>query len=84
MGGKDDMLSLSALDIFHSARTLRSSVYGSTDPDREVPELAEALAAGDLDLGPLVSGTVPLAEAPAALERLARGEGARWVVTFPD
>ncbi|QLQ35195.1 alcohol dehydrogenase catalytic domain-containing protein [Micromonospora robiginosa] len=84
MGGKDDLLSLSALDIFHSARTLRSSVYGSTDPDREVPELAAALAAGDLDLAPLVSGTVSLAEAPAALERLARGEGARWVVTFPD
>ncbi|WBC15253.1 zinc-binding dehydrogenase [Micromonospora sp. WMMA1998] len=84
MGAKDDLLSLSALDIFHSARTLRSSVYGSTDPDREVPELAAALAAGDLDLTPLVSGTVSLAEAPAALERLARGEGARWVVTFPD
>ncbi|MEU7808991.1 MULTISPECIES: alcohol dehydrogenase catalytic domain-containing protein [unclassified Micromonospora] len=84
MGARDDMLSLSALDIFHSARTLRSSVYGSTDPDREVPELAAALAAGDLDLGPLVSGTVPLSEAPAALSRLARGEGARWVVTFPD
>ncbi|MET7835382.1 zinc-binding dehydrogenase [Micromonospora sediminicola] len=84
MGAKDDLLSLSALDIFHSARTLRSSVYGSTDPDREVPELAAALAAGDLDLAPLVSGTVSLAEAPEALDRLARGEGARWVVTFPD
>ncbi|WP_431934004.1 alcohol dehydrogenase catalytic domain-containing protein [Micromonospora sp. RP3T] len=84
MGGRDDLLSLSAMEIFHSARTLRSSVYGSTDPDREVPELAAALAAGDLDLAPLVSGTVTLAEAPAALDRLARGEGARWVVTFPD
>ncbi|MCP3781885.1 zinc-binding dehydrogenase [Micromonospora sp. A3M-1-15] len=84
MGAKDDLLSLSALDIFHSARTLRSSVYGSSDPDREVPELAGALADGSLDLAPLVSGTVPLDEAPAALGRLARGEGARWVVTFPD
>ncbi|MGW4292842.1 zinc-binding dehydrogenase [Micromonospora chersina] len=84
MGAKDDLLSLSALDIFHSARTLRSSVYGSSDPDREVPELAGALADGSLDLAPLVSGTVPLDEAPAALDRLARGEGARWVVTFPD
>ncbi|MEE3920769.1 hypothetical protein V2I01_28810 [Micromonospora sp. BRA006-A] len=44
-----------------------------------MPELAGALAAGDLDLGPLVSGTVPLTEAPAALERLARGEApAGW------
>ena len=29
----DDMVQLSALDIFSSARTLRSSVYGSSDPD---------------------------------------------------
>ncbi|MFE9690902.1 alcohol dehydrogenase catalytic domain-containing protein [Micromonospora sp. NPDC005806] len=84
MGGKDDLVSLAALDIFHSARTLRSSVYGSSDPDREVPVLAAALGDGTLDLRPLVSGTLPLDEAPAAFGRLARGEGARWVVTFPD
>ncbi|MFG2057901.1 alcohol dehydrogenase catalytic domain-containing protein [Micromonospora sp. NPDC048930] len=84
MGANDDLLTLSALDVFHSARTLRSSVYGSSDPDREVPELAAALADRTLDLRPLVSGTVGLAEAPAAFGRLARGEGARWVVTFPD
>ncbi|SCF31285.1 S-(hydroxymethyl)glutathione dehydrogenase / alcohol dehydrogenase [Micromonospora mirobrigensis] len=83
MGGKDDLLTLSALDVFHSARTLRSSVYGSSDPDREVPVLARAVAEGTLDLSPLISGTIGLDEAPAALRRLARGEGARWVVTFP-
>ncbi|MET8361143.1 alcohol dehydrogenase catalytic domain-containing protein [Micromonospora sp. NPDC005171] len=82
MGAKDDMVSLGALDIFHSARTLRSSVYGSSDPDREVPVLAAELADGTLDLGVLVSGTIPLDEAPAAFDRLARGEGARWVVTL--
>ncbi|RAO28724.1 S-(hydroxymethyl)mycothiol dehydrogenase [Micromonospora saelicesensis] len=82
MGAKDDMVSLGALDIFHSARTLRSSVYGSSDPDREVPVLAAELADSALDLGVLVSGTVPLDEAPAAFDRLARGEGARWVVTL--
>ncbi|MEV4656292.1 zinc-binding dehydrogenase [Micromonospora sp. NPDC049301] len=84
MGAKDDMVSLGALDIFHSARTLRSSVYGSSDPDREVPELARAALDGTLDLSPLVSGVVTLDEAPAAFDRLARGEGARWVVSFPD
>ncbi|MGC1212132.1 MAG: zinc-binding dehydrogenase, partial [Micromonospora sp.] len=84
MGGRDDMVSLAALDIFHSARTLRSSVYGSADPDREVPELARAVGDGTLDLRPLVSGRIPLDEAPAAFARLARGEGARWVVTFPE
>ncbi|MEH0936601.1 alcohol dehydrogenase catalytic domain-containing protein [Micromonospora psammae] len=84
MGGRDDPLSLAAADIFHSARTLRSSVYGSSDPDREVPALARQVGDGTLDLAPLISGLVPLDEAPTAFDRLARGEGARWVVTFPD
>ena len=82
MGAKDDLLSLSALDIFSSARTLRSSVYGSSDPDVEVPRLAAAVVDGSLDLSPLVTHRITLAEAPAAFERMARGEGARSLVVF--
>jgi S-(hydroxymethyl)glutathione dehydrogenase/alcohol dehydrogenase len=82
MGAKDDLVSLSALDIFSSARTLRSSVYGSSDPDVEVPQLAAAVVDGSLDLAPLVTHRITLAEAPAAFERMARGEGARSLVVF--
>jgi S-(hydroxymethyl)glutathione dehydrogenase/alcohol dehydrogenase len=82
MGAKDDNLSLSALDIFHSARTLRSSVYGNSDPDVEVPQLAEAVLAGTLDLKPLVTHRITLDGAPAAFDRMARGEGARSLVVF--
>ncbi|MER7456790.1 alcohol dehydrogenase catalytic domain-containing protein [Micromonospora sp. NPDC126480] len=82
MGAKDDVVGLSALDIFHSARTLRSSVYGSSDPDRDVPELARAVLHGTLDPAALITDRVTLAEAPAAFERMARGEGARTVVLF--
>ncbi|RKR85844.1 S-(hydroxymethyl)glutathione dehydrogenase/alcohol dehydrogenase [Micromonospora pisi] len=82
MGARDDMLELSALDIFHSARVLRSSVYGSSDPDRDLPELAGAALDGTLDLAPLITDRIVLDEAPAALRRMARGEGARSVVLF--
>ncbi len=82
MGGKDDMVALSALEIFHSARTLRSSVYGSSDPDRDVPELARAVLDGTLDLDFLVTDRITLNAAPEALARMARGEGARTVVLF--
>lgn len=82
VGARDDMVSLGALDIFHSARTLRSSVYGSSDPDREVPELARAVLDGALDLRPLVTDRIGLAEAPEAFARMTRGEGARSVVLF--
>jgi S-(hydroxymethyl)glutathione dehydrogenase/alcohol dehydrogenase len=82
LGGKDDVVSLSALDIFASARTLRSSVYGSSDPDREVPDLARAVLDGSLDLRPLVTHRIALGEAPEAFARMSRGEGARSVVVF--
>ncbi|WP_326558217.1 alcohol dehydrogenase catalytic domain-containing protein [Micromonospora sp. NBC_01796] len=82
MGGKDDVVELGALDIFHSARILRSSVYGSSDPDRDLPELARAVLDGSIALGPLISDRTTLDEAPAALDRMARGEGARSVILF--
>lgn len=82
MGRADDTISLSALEIFHFARTLRSSVYGSSDPDVDVPELAAAAVRGDLDLAALVSHRVGLDEVPAAFERMQAGVGARTLVTF--
>ncbi|MFX0592717.1 alcohol dehydrogenase catalytic domain-containing protein [Melissospora conviva] len=82
MGAKDDLLSLSALEIFHSARTLRSSVYGSADPDQEVPQLARAVRDGSLDLRPLITHRVGLDGAAEAFRRMERGEGARTVVVF--
>ncbi|MBB5872643.1 S-(hydroxymethyl)glutathione dehydrogenase/alcohol dehydrogenase [Allocatelliglobosispora scoriae] len=82
IGKRDDLVTLGALDIFHSARTLRSSVYGSSDPDRDLPVLAQSVLDGDLDLRPLISHRITLDEAPEAFARLSRGEGARSVVVF--
>ena len=82
MGAADDMVALSALDIFSSARTLRSSVYGSADPDVEVPALAGEVLAGRLALDHLVTDRIGLAEVPAAFARMSRGEGARSVVVL--
>ncbi|MFI5932911.1 zinc-binding dehydrogenase [Actinoplanes sp. NPDC051494] len=82
MGRADDMVQLSALDIFSSARTLRASVYGSADPDREVPQLARDVLAGTLKLDHLVTDRIALADVPAAFDRMSKGEGARSVVIF--
>jgi len=81
MGARDDIVGLGALDIFHSARTLRSSVCGSSDPDREVPDLARSVLDGTLDLAPLITHRTTLDAAPEAFARMARGEGARTVIT---
>jgi S-(hydroxymethyl)glutathione dehydrogenase/alcohol dehydrogenase len=82
MGRADDMVELSALDIFSSARTMRSSVYGSSDPDVEIPALARDVLAGTLKLDHLVTDRIGLAGIPAAFDRMSRGEGARSVVIF--
>jgi S-(hydroxymethyl)glutathione dehydrogenase/alcohol dehydrogenase len=82
MGGADDRLELSALDIFTNARTLRSSVYGSSDPDVDVPALAAEVLDGRLSLDHLVTDRIGLAGVPAAFDRMARGDGARSVVVF--
>jgi S-(hydroxymethyl)glutathione dehydrogenase/alcohol dehydrogenase len=80
MGRADDPVSLSALDIFSSARTLRSSVYGSSDPDAEVPALARDVLEGTLRLDHLITDRIGLGDVPAAFDRMSRGEGARSVV----
>jgi S-(hydroxymethyl)glutathione dehydrogenase/alcohol dehydrogenase len=82
MGARDDLVSLGALDIFHSARTLRSSVYGSSDPDVEIPLLAADVLSGKLSLDHLITDRITLADIPAAFDRMSRGEGARSVVVF--
>ena len=82
MGRSDDMVELSALDVFASARTLRASVYGSSDPDLEVPALAQDVLSGTLTLDHLITDRIGLSGVPAAFEKMARGEGARSVVLF--
>lgn len=82
MGSNEDMVQLSALDIFSSARVLRSSVYGSSDPDRDLPELAGMVLRGELPVHKLITDSITLDEAPEAFARMARGEGARSVVVF--
>jgi S-(hydroxymethyl)glutathione dehydrogenase/alcohol dehydrogenase len=82
MGALTDMVQLSALDVFHSARVLRSSYYGGSDPDRDVPGLAASVLDGTLNLAPLITDRIRLEDTPAAFERMTRGEGGRSVVIF--
>ncbi|MBL7254873.1 alcohol dehydrogenase catalytic domain-containing protein [Paractinoplanes lichenicola] len=82
MGSNDDQVSLSALDIFSSARTLRSSVYGSADFDLEIPRLADDVLSGRLSLNHLITDRITLPDVPEAFDNMSRGEGARSVVTL--
>lgn len=82
IGRKDDTFSLSALEVFHFARTLSGCVYGDSDPARDLPVLAEHVRENRLDLGALVTGRIGLDGIPAAFEEMAAGRGGRSVVVF--
>jgi S-(hydroxymethyl)glutathione dehydrogenase/alcohol dehydrogenase len=80
IGRRDDRAEFSAAELFHFARTLRSSVYGSSDPDADLPGLARAVLDGAFDPNLLVTHRVKLEQASAAFDRMRRGEGARTLV----
>ncbi|MGK4584092.1 Zn-dependent alcohol dehydrogenase [Kitasatospora sp. HPMI-4] len=82
IGGKEEMVSFSALEIFYFARTLTACVYGNSDPAKDIPVLAEHVRAGRLDLEALITDRITPEEIPDAFERMAQGRGGRSLVVF--
>jgi S-(hydroxymethyl)glutathione dehydrogenase/alcohol dehydrogenase len=80
VGSKDESVSFSPLELFHFARTLQASVYGSTNPLTDIPKILDLAAQGRLDLGALVTGSVGLDGVDDAFADMAAGRGARTLV----
>lgn len=74
-------LSLPGID-FLADKGIRGTYYGSGDPAEDLPALAELAVAGALDLAGVVSHVTTLEDAPEALDRLRRGEGARTILVI--
>jgi S-(hydroxymethyl)glutathione dehydrogenase/alcohol dehydrogenase len=82
VGRIDDQVSISALEIYHFARTMAVSVYGSGDADRDIPWLAEQITLGHLDLEALVSHRIGLDGVTEAFQRMEAGVGARSLLVL--
>jgi S-(hydroxymethyl)glutathione dehydrogenase/alcohol dehydrogenase len=67
---------------FFAEKTLKGSFLGSARIREDIPRLVDLYAARELRLDPLVERRIPLAELPAAFERLRAGEGMRQLVVF--
>jgi Zn-dependent alcohol dehydrogenase len=63
-------------------RTLRGCAGGGGQPSRDLPRLMALAAAGRLDLGRLITRTVPLDDINAAVDGVRAGREARVVVAF--
>lgn len=82
VGGRDQQVSFNPLEVFHFARTLTSSVYGSSDPDRDIPRLAQDVRSGALDLAAMVTHRISLDQVGEAFDRMRAGEGARSLIVL--
>jgi S-(hydroxymethyl)glutathione dehydrogenase/alcohol dehydrogenase len=80
IGGKEQQVTFSALELFHFARTITGCVYGSTDPITDIPKILGYAAEGRLDLGSLISSTIGLDGIDGAFADMEKGVGARAVV----
>lgn len=82
VGPKDQEVTFNPLELFHFSRTLTSSIYGNTDPERDMPRLGEYVRSGQLDLAGLVTHRIGLDGVADAFERMKRGEGGRSLVVL--
>jgi len=78
IGYSQEPVSLSAARLMYYELEIVGSLGCGAGEYREILSL---VAAGTLQLEPIVSGTIPLADINEGLDRLRRGEGVRWVVT---
>jgi S-(hydroxymethyl)glutathione dehydrogenase/alcohol dehydrogenase len=80
IGRNDDRADFGALEVFHFARSLTGCVYGSSDPEVEVPLLIAAWQDGQLDLEALATDRGDLAGVDAAFDRMRAGHGGRTLL----
>jgi S-(hydroxymethyl)glutathione dehydrogenase/alcohol dehydrogenase len=80
-GRSDDMVSFSAQELFHEAKTISGSFYGSSDMRRQVPRMADLWRTGALRLDAFLDRVVPLEGLEEAARAQRSGEALRVVVT---
>jgi Zn-dependent alcohol dehydrogenase len=68
--------------IARQEKTITGSYYGSANPARDFPLIADLYARGQLDLSRLVSKSYPLVQINAAYADMLSGETARGVIVF--
>lgn len=80
IGGKEDTVEFSGLELYHFARSILPCVNGSLDPERDLPGYLDDVRSGRLDLAALISKEVDLTGVPDALDELAAGSVVRVLV----
>jgi S-(hydroxymethyl)glutathione dehydrogenase / alcohol dehydrogenase len=80
--GLEETVTFPAMSLMADGKTMRGSVYGGSDPARDIPALAELAQRGRLDLSALVTRRIGIGDVESAFTDMAAGRGARSVVCF--
>jgi S-(hydroxymethyl)glutathione dehydrogenase / alcohol dehydrogenase len=80
--GIEETVTFPAVSLMADGKTIRGSVYGASDPARDIPVLAELARRGRLDLEALVTQRIGIDDVEQAFTDMAAGRGARRVVCF--
>jgi S-(hydroxymethyl)glutathione dehydrogenase / alcohol dehydrogenase len=80
--GIEESVSFPALSLMADGKTIQGSVYGASDPARDIPVLAALAQRGKLDLEALVTRRIGIDDVEAAFTDMTAGRGARSVVCF--
>ncbi len=82
VGSAKAVVEFSALELYWFGRSLTGCLFGSTDPDIDVPRLLGLVADGKLDVAGLVTSVTDLDGVEAAFEDMRQGRGGRTLVRF--
>lgn len=82
VGRLEQMVQFSAFELFFGDKTLRGSIYGSSNVRTFMPELLALWKAGKLDLESMITRRIKLAEVNDAFRAMQAGEVIRSVIDF--
>jgi len=80
--GISETVEFPALSLMADGKTIQGSVYGASDPIRDIPVLAGLAQRGLLDLEALVTRRIGIDDVETAFTDMTAGRGARSVVCF--
>ncbi|MEZ4332951.1 MAG: Zn-dependent alcohol dehydrogenase [Myxococcota bacterium] len=82
VGRIEQMVQFSAFELFFGDKTLRGSIYGSSNVRTFMPELLALWKSGKLDLESMITRRIKLAEVNDAFRAMQAGEVIRSVIDF--
>ncbi len=82
VGRMEQKIEFSAFELFYADKTLRGSMYGSSNVRTFMPKLLRLWKAGKLDLESMVSRRIKLDEINDAFRAMQEGEVVRSVIDF--